>query len=285
MLGRNHIEGLLEMSWQKEDMGHVFRYNITGKQALDVMLEKTMADEKLLLNLIQEICEQYKKAWQDAYIEDNGSIECWLQAAYALGLSYNLYPDELKEKGAACLNTAVQYSDYHVNTGYVGTPHLLPVLCDYGYADAAYKLIQQTTYPSWNFMLSMGATTMTERWESYYEITDGTYGINGSLNHYSLGSVGAWLYQDVLGIRRDENNPGYKHFYIEPIVGGGLSYAKGSYESVYGTIISEWRVEGNELVFRFMIPANTSATVTLPSEEYQNMELEAGEYEYRILLK
>ena len=79
---------------------------------------------------------------------------------------------------------------------------------------------------------------MTERWESYYEITDGTYGINGSLNHYSLGSVGAWLYQDVLGIRRDENNPGYKHFYIEPIVGGGLSYAKGSYESVYGTIIS-----------------------------------------------
>ena len=102
------------------------------------------------------------------------------------------------------------------------------------------------------------------------------------MNHYGLGAVGAWLYEDVLGIKQDENNPGFKHFYLEPIVGGGLSYAKGSYESVYGTIVSEWSVEGNELVFRFLIPTNTSATVSLPSVEYQNLELQAGEYEYRV---
>ena len=88
--------------------------------------------------------------------------------------------------------------------------------------------------------------------------------------------------EDVLGIKQDKQTPGYKHFYLEPVVGGGLSYAKGSYESVYGTIESEWRVEGNELVFHFVIPANTSATVSLPNEQYQNMELQAGEYEYRI---
>lgn len=244
----------------------------------------TAIGEEVQAEKYQGIYEQYKEAWQKNFMEEDGSIECWLQSAYALGLSYDLYPEELKEAGAACLNTAVEFSNYHINTGYVGTPHLLPVLCDYGYADAAYKLIQQTTYPSWNYMLSMGATTMTERWESYYENEDGTFGINGSLNHYGLGSVGAWLYQDVLGIRRDESNPGYKHFYIEPVVGGGLEFAKGSYESVYGTITSEWRVEGNELVFRFVIPANTSATVTLPSLEYQNMELPAGEYEYRIVI-
>ena len=252
-------------------------YSILAKMS-KVIGEDSLAEK------YENISEQYKKAWQDKFIQENGSIECWLQTAYALGLSYELYPEELRNAGAECLNNAVIFSDYHINTGYVGTPHLLPVLCDYGYADTAYKLIQQTTYPSWNYMLSMGATTMTERWESYYDNPDGTYGINGSLNHYGLGTVAAWLYQDVLGIRRDESNPGYKHFYIEPVVGGGLTFAKGSYESVYGTIVSEWKVEGNELVFRFVIPANTSATVTLPSLEYQNMELEAGEYEYRVVM-
>lgn len=104
------------------------------------------------------------------------------------------------------------------------------------------------------------------------------------MNHYGLGAVGAWLYEDILGIKKDEVHPGFKHFYLEPIVGGGLTYAKGSYESVYGTILSEWRVEGNEWVFHFVIPANTSATVTLPDIQYQNMELQAGEYEYRITI-
>lgn len=244
----------------------------------------TVIGEDALAEKYQRIHEQYRKAWQENFIREDGSIECWLQAAYAIGLAYDLYPEDLKAKGAECLKAAVEYSDFHVNTGYIGTPHLLPVLCDYGYVNEAYKLIQQTTYPSWNYLFSMGATTITERWESYYENEDGTFGINGSLNHYGLGSVGAWFYRDVLGIHRDENNPGYKHFYLKPVVGGGLTYAKGSYESVYGTIESEWRVEGNEIIFHFVIPANTSATVSLPSADYQNMELQAGEYEYRITL-
>lgn len=228
------------------------------------------------------IANQYKKVWQDNYIKDDGSIECWLQSAYTLGLAFDLYPEELKSAGAACLKSAVEFNENHLNTGFVATPYLLQTLCDYGYADTAYKVLMQPTYPSWNYMLSHGATTITEAWNTYYDNGDGTYGINGSLNHYGLGSVGAWLYEDVLGIRQDENHPGFKHFYLEPIVGGGLSYAKGSYESVYGTIVSEWRVEGNELVFHFIIPANTSATVTLPDMKYQKMELTAGEYEYRI---
>lgn len=241
-----------------------------------------MGEEELAQNY-HLVKEQYKQAWQEHYIKEDGSIECWLQSAYTLGLAFDLYPEELKEAGAYCLNAAVEFNDYHLNTGFIATPHLLQTLCDYGYADTAYKLLMQQTYPSWNYMFSHGATTITEAWSTYYDKEDGTYGINGSLNHYGLGAVGAWLYEDVLGIRRDENHPGFKHFYLEPVAGGGLSYAKGSYESVYGTIISEWSVEGNELVFHFVIPANTSATVSLPSEQYQNMELSAGEYEYRMM--
>ena len=228
------------------------------------------------------IMEQYKQTWQENYINEDGSIDCWLQSAYTLGLAWDLYPEDLEEAGVSCLNSAVEFDDYHLNTGFVATPYLLQMLCDYGYVDTAYKILQQDTYPSWNYMFSHGATTITEAWSTYYDNADGTYGINGSLNHYGLGAVGAWLYEDVLGIKQDKQTPGYKHFYLEPVVGGGLSYAKGSYESVYGTIESEWCVEGNELVFHFVIPANTSATVSLPNEQYQNMELQAGEYEYRI---
>lgn len=238
--------------------------------------------EQELADKYDNIAKQYKKAWQENYLNADGSIDCWLQSAYTLGLTFDLYPGELKEAGASCLNTTVEFNKYHLNTGFVATPHILQLLCDYGYADTAYKVIQQQTYPSWNYMFSHGATTITEAWSTYYDNENGTYGINGSLNHYGLGAVGAWLYEDVLGIRKDEDNPGFKHFYLEPVVGGGLTYAKGSYESVYGTIMSEWRVEGNELVFHFVIPANTSATVTLPDAKYQNMELQAGGYEYRI---
>ena len=229
------------------------------------------------------VYNQYKNAWQKAYIKEDGTIECWLQGAYTLGLAYNLYPDELKDIGAKMLNTAVEAGDYHPNTGYVATAKLLPMLSEYGYTYSAYRLLQQDTYPSWNYMLSMGATTITEGWRTYYESAGGSqYGINGSLNHYALGSVGQWMYSYILGIKRDESVPAFKHFYLEPQIGGGLTYAKGSYESVYGTITSEWKVDGKEIVFNFTIPANTTATVMLPSAEYQNMELEAGKYEYRI---
>jgi len=230
----------------------------------------------------EEIAAQYKKAWQEQYINEDGSIDCWLQSAYILGLAFDLYPEELKEKGAAYLNFAVEFADYHLNTGYVATPFLLPLLCDYGYAGTAYQVLQQQTYPSWNYMFAHGATTITEAWNTFYENEDGTYGINGSLNHYGLGSVGQWLYEGILGIKPDESNPAYKHFYLQPVVGGGLTYASGSYESIYGTIVSEWHVEGQEIIFHFIIPANTSATVTLPDAQYQNMELQAGEYEFRV---
>ncbi|MDE7477154.1 MAG: glycoside hydrolase family 78 protein [Lachnospiraceae bacterium] len=250
------------------------------------LLSKMSADigENDIAKRYDLVYNQYKKAWQDHYINADGSIDCWLQSAYTLGLAYGLYPEELEAQGAACLNNAVLANDYHLNTGYIATQFLLPVLCRYGYVDTAYRILLQDTYPSWNHMLSYDQTTITEAWNTCYDTGEGTYAINGSLNHFALGSVGQWMYSDILGIRRDEQNPGYKHFYLEPQVGGGLTYVSGSYDSVYGTIESSWRIEDEELVFNFTIPANTTATVTLPDEQYQNIELGAGKYEYRIIL-
>ena len=242
-------------------------------------------EEEALVKKYETIAKQYKEAWQKEYINEDGTIDCWLQSAYALGLAFELYPENLQQAGADCLNSAVAYNNYHLNTGFVATPHLLKMLCDYGYADTAYKILMQKDYPSWNNMFAHGATTITEAWNTYYDNEDGTYGINGSLNHYGLGAVGEWFYEYILGIKENNENPGFKHFYLEPIVGGGLTYAKGSYESVYGTIKSEWKVEGNKILFKFVIPPNTTATLNLPDPQYRNLLLESGEYEYQIVCK
>lgn len=230
------------------------------------------------------VYNQYKKAWQEHYINEDGTIGCWLQSAYTLGLAYDLYPEGLEAQGAACLNSAVAASDGHLNTGYIATQFLLPVLCRYGYVDTAYRILQQDTYPSWNDMLSNDQTTLTEAWFTCRDTGDGTYTVDGSMNHPGLGSVGQWLYSDVLGIKRDEDSPGFRHFYIEPLPGGGMTYASGSYESPYGTIESSWAVEEDGgLTFDFTIPANTTATVSLPDARYRNMELGAGRHEYHIV--
>ena len=238
--------------------------------------------EEELENKYKEIYDNYLTAWREAFLNEDGSIGQWLPSEYVIPLAYGLYPEELEKAGAEKLNIAVEATGHRATTGYIATPHILSVLCKYGYKYAAYKMIQQTGYPSWNYMLEQGVSTLTEGWNSVVLNEDGTISINGSLNHVALGAVGQWFYTDVLGIRRDEEKPGYKHFYLEPQIGGGLTYAKGSYNSIYGNIESSWEVTDDGIKFRFVIPANTSATMTLPGEEYQNVKLESGEHEFIV---
>lgn len=240
--------------------------------------------ETQLAERYEDIYKNYLQAWQSHFLNADGSIGNWLQSEYVLALAYGLYPKELEACGAEKLNISVEAGGYHTATGYVTTPHILSMLCRYGYVDTAYKMIQQTGYSSWNYMLEQ-AGALTEGWHTIHPEEDGTMKIIGSLNHVALGSVGQWFYTDVLGIRRDENNPGYKHFYLEPQIGGGLTYAKGSYNSVYGNIESSWEVTEDGYKFNFVIPANTSATMTLPGEEYRNVELESGEYEFEVVVE
>lgn len=244
-------------------------------QMCDAIGEAEMAEK------YRDIYEQYLIAWRKNYLREDGSIGEWRQSEYAIALAYQLYPEELEQSGADKLNMSIEASDYHIATGYITTPHILSLLCKYGYVETAYKVIQKTGYPSWNYMLEQ-TTALTEAWNTLIVNESGEIEINGSLNHVALGAVGQWFYTDVLGIRRDENNPAYKHFYLEPQIGGGLTYAKGSYESVYGKIESAWEVTDDCINLHFVIPANTSATVTLPGEEYQQIELGAGVYEFEV---
>jgi alpha-L-rhamnosidase len=96
-----------------------------------------------------------------------------------------------------------------------------------------------------------------------------------SFNHYAYGAIGQWLYTYVAGIKIDELRPGYKHFFLAPHPGGGLQHARATFDSMYGTIRSSWRLDGEKVTYEFEIPANTTATVILPGSN-EPLELGSG---------
>ena len=157
---------------------------------------------------------------------------------------------------------------YSLMTGFIGTAWIGKALSDNGYTDLAYKLLQQTSYPSWLYSVDQGATPIWERLNSYTH-TDGFGGNNrmNSFNHYSFGAVGAWMCGHSLGIQRDENNPAFKHFLLKPEIDptGQMRFAKGHYDSMYGRIESSWKVEHGAVHYEFTVPGNTTALLYLPA--------------------
>jgi len=204
--------------------------------------------------------ERAAKAYQRIYLK-NSKIKTKKQANIVRPLALGLIPSENIEKVADQLNALVIKQGYHIGTGFLSTPFLLPMLSDHGYIETAYKLLQQTTPPSWLYSVTKGATTI---WESWYGIKE-----NGepfeSLNHYSYGAVVGWLITAVAGIRPSQENPGFKHFYLEPKPGGGLRHAEGVFDSPHGVIKSAWHIESGKIQYDFTIPSNTTATVILPA--------------------
>lgn len=223
----------------------------------------------------RQIHESFKQAWQNTFVTPEGITTCDTQTSYALGLAFGLFPEESEGAAKERLALLAEYSGYQINTGYSGINYLLPVLSDAGREDAAYKLLLQREYPSLLYLVDHGATTT---WESFhcYQPEGEQYRLDGSLNHYTLGTIAGWLYMDVLGIQSDENNPGYHHILLEPKVNDALSFAKGSYDSIYGKISSSWEKTETGYQYTFVIPANTSATLTLPAPEEGKEYLESG---------
>lgn len=230
--------------------------------------------------------EKFKEAWQNAYVNPDGTTTCDTQTSYALGLSFDLFPADLKASAAERLNTLAEYSGYHIHTGFSGIGYLLPSLSENGLTETAYRLLLQRDDPSLLYPVSHGATTTYELLNGYTENEDGSYQLDGSLNHYAFGAPAGWLYSDVLGITSDENDPGYHHIFLKPEITGELTYAKGSYDSIYGTIHVAWERAGDTCSLAVTIPPNTTATLTLPDsvEGEKRYELVSGSYDFTVKL-
>ncbi len=209
------------------------------------------------------LSENVKKAFIREFVTPAGRLVSNTQTAYSLALAFDLLPEDLVSAAAKYLAEDVKKMG-HLTTGFVGTPLLCKTLSAQGYEDLAFMLLTRKDYPSWLYPVMQGATTIWERWDG--QKPDGTFqdvGMN-SFNHYAYGAIGEWLYTYVAGIQIDSEAPGYKHFFLAPHPGGGLTNAEAVYKSIYGEIKSGWRTEGNQMIYTVKIPANTTATVTLP---------------------
>jgi len=230
-----------------------------------------------------ELSENIKKAFQKEFVTQAGRLVSNTQTAYSLAIAFDLLPENRIESAAKYLAEDVKKMG-HLTTGFVGTPLLCKTLSSQGYEDLAFMLLNRKEYPSWLYPVTQGATTIWERWDG--QKPDGTFqsvGMN-SFNHYAYGAIGEWLYTYVAGIKIDENNPGYKHFFLEPHPGGELTNASADHTSMYGKISSSWKVEGGNVVYDFEIPANTTATVILPGSN-EKKELGSGKYSFTVPAK
>lgn len=211
--------------------------------------------------------EEIRQAFLRRYVTADGLIASGSQTAYVLALHFDLLPEELREKAAAELVRDIRKRKLHLSTGFVGAPYLNHALAKVGELDTAYDLLHQTSWPSWLYSVTQGATTIWERWDGWtHDKGFQDPGMN-SFNHYAYGSIGDWLYQVVAGINVDPENPGYKHIILRPRPGGQLTHARAEYESVYGKIVSAWKRDGDRLEWEVVVPPNTEATLVFPRED------------------
>ena len=207
-----------------------------------------------------------RDAFVAAYGAPDGSLFTGTQTVYAMALGMDLIADpQQRARTAAKFVEKITADNFHLKTGFLGTPWLLPALSKIGRDDLAMRLLLNEDYPSWGFEIHMGATTMWERWNSIR--ADGEFGPvdMNSFNHYAYGAVGDWMFQHLGGLQSLES--GYKKSRIAPLVGhDGLSDARCSLRTPYGLLASDWKVVDGILTLAITLPANTSAEVVIPVE-------------------
>lgn len=236
---------------------------------------RLLAQSARLLGKLEE-AEQYealfehiREAFLHEYVTPSGRTASDSQTSYVLCLAFDLLPETLRPRALQYLVDDIQSRKIHLSTGFLGTPYLCEVLSQNGQTGLAYELLFQETYPSWLFPVKMGATTIWERWDGIK--ADSTFQDKGmnSFNHYAYGAIGNWMYQTVAGLRADA--PGYRTLRIAPEPTKKLSYAKATLQSPCGLVSSHWERQAETLILRLTIPANTSATVVLPSARIEEV--------------
>lgn len=212
------------------------------------------------------------RSFQDEFFTPTGRLAARTQTAHILALYFNLVPDAFRERTTATLVELLEEQGGHLVTGFVGTPYFCHALSQNGRAKEAWELLLKDDFPSWLYQVNAGATTIWEHWDGIKPDGSMWSADMNSFNHYAYGAVGEWLYRVVAGIETDEERPGFKHAIIQPLIGGGVSWVKAGYHSVYGEICVQWRViaenvQGKTVRLDVTIPPNATATISLLTAE------------------
>ena len=224
-----------------------------------------------------------QKAFRDAYLNADGTLKVDSQTAHVLALEAGLVEGEAATRIAARLAEKIAANEHRMTTGFLGTKALLPALSAHGQHELAVRLFQSRRFPSWGYEVVNGATTVWERWDSYTR-EHGFEGQSGhqnaamnSFSHYAFGAVTEWMFRDLAGIRRD--GPGFDRLIIHPgppepsdrTDPAPISWVRARYDGPHGRVVSNWRREGDTFRLDVVIPANTTATVLLPTDDLHHV--------------
>jgi alpha-L-rhamnosidase len=205
-----------------------------------------------------DFCPEYDK-------KGNRKRVLYTQTPNVLPLYMEMVPEDKKAAVLQNLFENVEITnDCHLNTGILGTRYILDTLTQYGRADLAYRLVTQTTYPSWGYMIKEGATTLWERWE--YMAGGGM----NSHNHIMFGSVDAWFYRVLAGINLDAAAFGFRKVIIKPYVPEDLNYVSASVNTIRGLVSSSWRKEADALALDVVLPVNSEGKICIPLTGFTN---------------
>ncbi|KAF5685463.1 alpha-L-rhamnosidase [Fusarium denticulatum] len=212
---------------------------------------------------------ELRAAFASEYITQTGRLVSDSQTAYALAIQFDLFPTPAQRDHAVerLQHLILRRSRCKISTGFAGTPTIGHALSTVGKDQLFYMMLTNTRPPSWLYPVTMGATTIWERWDSV--LPDGTIHPSEmtSLNHYALGAVADWLHAYVGGLK--PLLPGWKKFRIAPKPGGGITWASARFECPYGEIVVNWRLDDGSLVVEVNVPHNTVAEVQLGTTECQ----------------
>lgn len=238
------------------------------------------------------LAENIKNAINGKYLDpETGIYASGTQTELSVPLLWGVVPDDIRPKTAAALAAKVAETDYHIDCGVLGAKAVLNALSENGYAEAAYKVATQDTYPSWGWWIVNGATTLLENWnlEATRDISD---------NHMMFGEIGAWFFKALGGIRPDPARPGFRHIILKPAFVDGLEYFEASHMAPDGIVTSSWKRKGGRVAYTVTVPSNTSATLTVAARSARCvglktektpegtciMEIPAGRWEIDITL-
>ena len=212
---------------------------------------------------LEELRDRARVRFRAAYCDGSGALLHHAQTAYALAICFDLLADgDQRARAGRELAAQVEADGFHVGTGFLGTPYVCDALVATGHVDVAYRLLLQRECPSWLYPVTMGATTVWERWNSM--LPDGSInpGEMTSFNHYALGAVADFLHRVVGGIAPAA--PGYRRVRVAPLPGGGLAWATTSHVSPYGEVAADWTLDDGSFVLDLVVPVGVTADVHLP---------------------
>lgn len=221
-----------------------------------------------------------RKAFQSRYVGEDGRVFSDCPTVYALAIHFGLLDGASRKAAGRRLAKLVQEAGYRIATGFAGTPYVTWALTETGYVDVAFRLLLEEGCPSWLYPVTMGATTVWERWDSM--LPDGRInpGEMTSFNHYALGSVEDWIVKNVGGVQASE--PGYARVRVAPEVGGDISWAVEDTITPYGRVISKWNVADGVFHLDVVSEGDEPVDVVLPGGHREVLAGHEGSYEERL---